>query len=173
MEWIEREIYAKQESTRQVFVDEEFLKNLDIVYREKAVDAFRMKVEQFGKFDHAEQLLLLNIDKWFKQKELSNSESIKKKSFHEEAINIANEKRQLEIEMEKLKIEKDAYKARADASDARELARVNEEREKLKKKEEEIKKKLKEEKKERERKENEKFERNQRENLSRIHGEYF
>lgn len=170
MERIEKEIYAKQESTRQNFVDEEFLKNLDNVYREKAVEEFKLKVGRFGKFEKAQELLILNISKWFKEKESSNSERIKRKNLQDEGRKIAIEKRLLEIEFKKLQIEKDALEARDKAADARDLARENEKRERVRREEEENERRLMEEEMERERRENEEFERNQRENQDRING---
>lgn len=163
MEWIEKEIFAQLENTKQVFVHEEFLTNLDQIYRVKALDAFQAKVSPFGSFEKVQGLLLLNINKWLEEKENSNRETLKRKLLEEENHRLELQMRRLKLQNElKVKLEARTFAAEEKAKkEADEEERIREEEERIREEEEEA---------ERERKIEEEFEFIQSENLARIEG---
>lgn len=171
MEWVEKEIFAELEHTKQVFLHDDFLTGLDQIYRSKALDAFRGKVSPFGSFEKVEGLLLLNINKWLEEKENSNRETMKRKLLEEENRKLELQMRRLKLQNElKVKLEARTFAAEEKAKkEAEEEERIREEEERIREEEERIREE--EEEAERERKIEEEFEFIQSENLARIEGE--
>lgn len=171
MERIEKEMFKNQNETKQNFVNAEFLKNLNKVYREKAAEAFTEKVKNFGKFEKALELLLRNIDKWFKEKESVNNLRINRFNRLDEERKVRIERAELEMDKEELRIDKEAHNERRKPSKARALE-LEKARQRLKIRREEHNKRLMDEGMEWNHIQNCEFERNQRQSKERIQGEW-
>lgn len=79
MEWMEQSLLDEMRRSNLDFVRDDFIIEQDIHWRAKAMELFRVKTQQFGSLNLAEAELIKDINRWLKEKKVSNHERVLRK----------------------------------------------------------------------------------------------